>query len=72
MNNKCPACREFQGWHDDIYLQGVVLGIAMAEGKTNLGSYEAILGNATFCDKHKKRLATLIDLARKAMRGELP
>jgi len=66
----CPACYPFRTTPDSTYLQGVVVGIALAEGKKHLGSYEAVMGNARWCDVHRLELARLIALARKSMRGE--
>jgi hypothetical protein len=69
--SRCPACYPFVTAPDRTYLQGVTVGIAMAEGHKHLGSYEAVMGNAQWCDRHKQMLAELIVLARKAMRGEV-
>jgi len=63
----CPACRLAAVPPDRLYLMGVVTGMVMGEAKHKLGSHEAGLGSARFCEAHKRELDELAVMARKAM-----
>jgi hypothetical protein len=64
----CPACGWLPFTRERSFLMGVVIGIAIAEGKSHLGTYSAAMGNAQFCAMHEKELGELANLARGSMR----
>ena len=67
----CIACMHLnsRALGDSVFLQGVVVGIAIAEARKTM-TVDVVMGNGKLCDPHKAKLVELLNLAKAAMRGE--